>query len=73
MDGHERSDVVKYRNETFLPLMAEYERWMVRWIENEDGTFKRVEPQLLPGEKRIIPLFQDESSFHTCKYKSNVW
>ena len=73
MDGHERNDVVKYRNEKFLPLMAEYERQMVRWVENEDGTFRRVEPELLPGEKRVIALFQDESSFHAGEYKSNVW
>ena len=73
MDGHERDDVVKYRNEKFLPLMAEYERQMVRWAENEDGTFERVEPELQPGEKRIIALFQDESSFHAGEYKSNVW
>ena len=53
--------------------MAEYERQMVRWAENEDGTFERVEPELQPGEKRIIALFQDESSFHAGEYKSNVW
>jgi hypothetical protein len=57
MDGHERNDVVKYRNETFLPLMAEYERYMVKWVENKNSYFERVEPQLCPGEKRIIPLF----------------
>lgn len=73
MDGHERDDVVKYRNEIFLPLMDEYERRMVKWAENEDGTFERVEPDLPPGEKRVIALFQDESSFHAGEYKSNVW
>ena len=73
MDGHEQDNVVKYQNEKFLPLMAEYERQMVRWAENEDGTFKCVEPELQPGEKRIIALFQDKSSFHAGEYKSNVW
>ena len=73
MDGHERNDVVKYRNEKFLPLMAEYKRQMVRWVENEDGMFRCVEPELLPGEKRVIALFQDESLFHAGEYKSNVW
>jgi hypothetical protein len=73
MDGHERDDVVNYRNETFLPLMAKHEKCMVKWSENEDGQFERLEPQLLPGEKQIIPIFQDESSFHAGEYKSNVW
>ena len=70
MDGHEHSDVVKYQNETFLPLMAKHERQMVRWTENKEGTFEHVEHQLLPREKRIIPLFQDKSSFHASEYKA---
>ncbi|KAH8993002.1 hypothetical protein EDB92DRAFT_1815763 [Lactarius akahatsu] len=40
MDGHERSNVVKYRNETFLFLMAKYERCMVKWTENANGSFE---------------------------------
>lgn len=73
MDGHERNDVVQYCSETFLPLMAKYERCMVKWTENDTGGFDRVEPHLSPGEKRIIAVFQDESSFHAGEYKSNVW
>jgi len=30
MDGHERPDVVEYRNSKFLPLMVSYERCMVQ-------------------------------------------
>jgi hypothetical protein len=46
---------------------------MVRWTKNEDGTFECIEPQLHPGEKRIIPLFQDKSLFHAGEYKLNIW
>ena len=70
---HEWSDVVKYQNESFLPLMAEYEGCMVKWFENKDGSFEHVESSLGPGEKRIVPVFQDESLFHTGEYKLNVW
>ena len=73
MDGHERDDVVQYCNEVFLPLMAKYERCMVRWMENNMCSFDHVEPLLSPGKKRIIPIFQDESSFHAGEYKSNIW
>jgi hypothetical protein len=31
MDGHERQDMVKYHNETFLPKMALYWERMVKW------------------------------------------
>ncbi len=73
MDGHEQDDVVKYQNKFFLPLMAEHKRCMVKWVEKENGQFECIEPQLHPGEKRIVPIFQDESSFHAGEYKSNVW
>ena len=53
--------------------MAKYEKCMVKWIKREDRTFKHVEPELGPGEKQIVPLFQDESLFHAGEYKSNVW
>jgi hypothetical protein len=29
MDGHERPDVIDYQVNTFLPLMAQLEKWMV--------------------------------------------
>ena len=72
MDRHERSNVIKYWNNIFLPLMAKYEKCMVEWLESEDRTFKCVEPELGPGEQQIVPLFQDESSFHASEYKLNV-
>ena len=36
VDGHEREDVVKYRNEEFLPAWKEFSRRMV--VFKEDGT-----------------------------------
>ncbi|KAL1673126.1 hypothetical protein EV122DRAFT_255366 [Schizophyllum commune] len=74
MDGHERPDVVEYRQEEFLPEVAKYERRMVQWHLGKDGkTLERREPTLKPGERRVIPIFQDESCFHAGEYRSNVW
>ena len=70
MDGHERDDVVKYRNEVFLPAMARYEAQMVRY---EGPEMKRIEPVLQPGEKRIIPLFHDECCFHGNDEARSLW
>lgn len=70
MDGHERPDVVKYRQEVFLPAIAQYERRMVKFIGPE---LTRVEPDLAPGEKAIITLMQDESCMHAGEFKSNLW
>ena len=74
MDGHERQDMVEYRNKTFLPMMASYRDRMVKW-ELQEGSDELVHAdlKLRPGEKRIIALFQDESSFHANEYKRTIW
>lgn len=75
MDGHERPDVVEYRANTFLPLMALHEKKMVQWVVNESNPSElvRVDPKLGPGDKRVIAVFQDESSFHVNEYKPIIW
>jgi len=72
MDGHERPDVVEYRNNVFLPLMASFERRMVQW-RPEGPNLVRVEPDLRPDEKRVIAVFQDESCFHANDNKQTSW
>jgi hypothetical protein len=72
MDGHERKDIVKYHNEEFLPHMRKYEAQMTHYVVDGD-TLKPIEPDLQPGQKKIIALFQDESSFHANEYKSLAW
>jgi hypothetical protein len=72
MDGHERPDIVEYRKNTFLPLMALHEKKMVQWVANESGLVC-VEPDLGLDEKRVIAVFQDESSFHANEYKQIAW
>ena len=72
MDGHKRPDVVKYRNDTFLRLMEKYQAKMAIW-EMKESKLVQIDPVLGPGEKRIIALFQDESSFHANEYKRMIW
>jgi hypothetical protein len=70
MDGHEREDIVKYRNEVFLPAMAKYEAQMATY---EGPELKRHDPILQPGERRIIAQFQDECCFHAHDQPSSAW
>ncbi|KZT68737.1 hypothetical protein DAEQUDRAFT_745617 [Daedalea quercina L-15889] len=47
MDGHERPDVRRYQDEEFLPKMALYERHMVQWVVEGDGSeMVQKDPQL---------------------------
>jgi hypothetical protein len=70
MDGHERDDVVKYRNEVFLPAMAKFEEQMTKF---EGPELTKVPPVLKDGEKEIIALFHDESCLTVNDYKATAW
>lgn len=70
VDGHEREDVVKYRDEEFLPRLVPLEARMTQYIGPE---LVPKPPTLKPGEKRIIAQFHDESSFHANEFKRNAW
>ena len=72
IDGYERPDVMQYWVNTFLPLMALQEKKMVEWIAN-GSELVHIDPKLGPGEKRVIVVFQDESSFHVNEYKAAAW
>ena len=71
MGGHERDDVREYWK-VFLCDMVKFKKRMVRW-EFKDSELEHIEPQLGPGEKRVIAVFQDESLFHANEYKQNIW
>jgi len=70
MDGHERPDVVAYRNNEFLPAMLAFESRMTQYI---GPSLTPKYPELRNGQKRVIALFHDESSFHANEYKTSAW
>ncbi|KAG1853682.1 hypothetical protein F4604DRAFT_1933119 [Suillus subluteus] len=70
MDGHEQEDVVKYRQEVYLPAMAKFEKRMVHF---EGPELMRVEPTLQPGERQIKPYYHDECCFHANDETKDAW
>lgn len=74
MDGHERDDVVEYRNKIFLPAIAQFETRMAKHILNEeDGELKKIMPEVVEGQPRIIVQYHDESCFHANDEARNLW
>jgi hypothetical protein len=69
-DGHEREDVVKYRNEVFLKTWQESSRRFV--IFKEDGSWEKP-PGLQPGEKPLVLVTHDESTFNANDGKHRLW
>jgi hypothetical protein len=69
MDGHEREDVKKYRQDIFLPAMAAFESRMAHY---EGPELRRVEPNLAPGEAEVVAVWHDECCFHANDYKTKA-
>ena len=69
MDGHECDDFKKYRKEVFLPAMAAFEGHMVHFKGPE---MLCIDPQLAPGEWKVIAIFHDECCFHENDYRMHA-
>lgn len=69
-DGHERPDVLKYRQE-FLAEMAQLEQWMPKPSDN--NIMMLIEPDLNEGDKRHILVTHDESIFYANDGKKTFW
>ncbi|KAH8096948.1 hypothetical protein BXZ70DRAFT_1000956 [Cristinia sonorae] len=69
IDGHERPDVVAYR-ERFLERMSEQERFRTVY---RDEDLESVPPTLQAGEQEHIPISQDESIFHANDLQRHLW
>ena len=63
-DGHDRSDVVTYRND-FLDKMEKFDRKSIIY----DG----IVPELEEGDRPLIRVVHDESTFHTNCDQSYFW
>ncbi|KAI0286324.1 hypothetical protein BC826DRAFT_1093533 [Russula brevipes] len=48
-------------------------QWEVRMVHFEGPDLTRVDPQLLPGEREVIPCFHDECCFHANDFKAQAW
>lgn len=70
VDGHERADVVEYRQKVFIPRWREFEKRLV--IFDEDGNWKPPS-SLLPGEKPLVLCTHDESTFNANDGKRAIW
>lgn len=70
IDGHEKEDVVEYCQKDFLPAWASFERRMVKF--SEDGSWSKP-PSLKEGEKPLVLVTHDESTFNANDGKRRIW
>lgn len=69
IDGHEREDVVEYRQKTFIPHFEDYRRYMVWW---DDDGFMHV-PEMPRGQRAYALICHDESTFSANDGKRRLW
>jgi hypothetical protein len=67
VDGHERSDVVDYRQNVFLPAMAEYTNQMRTWTTEHGWD---LPPSVTCA---TIVWFHDESTFYAHDRRQSAW
>ena len=54
--------------------MKELEWCMAEWVPQPGAPeLMCKDPELNAGEKWVITVFQDESSFHVNEFKQNIW
>jgi len=70
IDGHERENVIFYRKEVFLPRWQEIQRRLV--VFKEVGSWERPS-SLEPGEKPLVFVTHDESTFNANDGKRQGW
>lgn len=70
VDGHEREDVVKYRNEQFIPIWTEMEKRM-GWYDSKSMEYHA--PAIEQGGRIIMVWFHDESMFYANDRRLTRW
>src|SRR6202040_3054250 len=70
-DGHNRPDVLDYRQKHFLPAMQQYRLQMVEYKIGEVET--ELIKQLQPGERRIVLVAHDEATMQANDGDKEGW
>jgi len=68
-DGHEREDVIDYRQNVFLPCLSALQPSIIEW----DAELNRIPKDLPEGEKWKILVTHDESTFNANDGRHQMW
>jgi hypothetical protein len=71
-DGHEREDVIDYRQEVFLPEFEKCHRLCIQY-EEINGEWVTFVPEFHENEQRHVILYHDESCFHAKETATSYW
>ena len=72
VDGHEREDIVAYRQNVFIPKLAAIEARMRMWTDLEAGV-ECVEDPATSGVRHTVAWYHDESVFYANDRRAKRW
>ncbi|KAG0632883.1 hypothetical protein HOY80DRAFT_897422 [Tuber brumale] len=73
-DGHEISDIIRYCQEEFIPILDELKPYIVQWRLDSNRKPVIVLAENLPsGRKPIVLVTYDESTFDSNNARGYVW
>jgi len=70
-DGHDRPDVLAYRQDIFLPAMKAYSERLVQYVVNDVDT--QVPLNLRPGERPLVLVAHDEMTAQANDARAKSW
>ena len=70
IDGHEREDVVKYRQDVFLPALQEVRARLAKWDSDGNVVKGEAPPE---GGRWVVIVTHDESTFHVNDGRRQMW
>jgi hypothetical protein len=73
VDRHKREDVIRYRQEVFLPKVKELLGYTIQYDKKSDGTWDPIYPLLPLGVKQHVFYFYNKSCFYRYNYKKSIW
>ncbi|KAJ7109763.1 hypothetical protein C8R43DRAFT_904628, partial [Mycena crocata] len=73
VDGHEREDVVRYRQEVFLPAWYKMEGRTRSWKGDNMEDLEEVVELINEAGKHIVIWFHDESIFYAHDRRTSQW
>jgi hypothetical protein len=73
IDGHERPDVIEYRQNDFLPKIAQLQLYSTNYEEDANSVLQPITPDLPFREKEHVIYYHDESCFHAKEYSKRIW
>jgi hypothetical protein len=70
--SHKWEDIVRYRQDIFIPAWAHYQVHTRKW-KQDDLTVKDISTYLDPFGRRVVIWFHDESTSYANDWRKNRW